>query len=143
LCVGAQQGDIMDYTHHEEIKMGSERSFGLVFFAFFILVAAFPLLSGEAPRLWAIAIALVFAVLAFLKPSLLAPLNRLWFRFGLLLGRIVAPIVLTLVFLLTVVPTGLVMRALGKDPMRRTIGRSIPSYWIERELPVGSMRNQF
>lgn len=134
---------MVDYSHHDEVKMGSERGFGLVFFGFFMIVAAFPMLSGGQPRIWAGAIGLVFAALAVLKPSVLAPLNRLWFRFGLLLGKIVAPVVLSILFFLTVVPTGAIMRLLGKDLLRMKLDRSASSYWIERETPVGSMRNQF
>jgi hypothetical protein len=74
---------------------------------------------------------------------MLAPLNRLWFRFGLLLGKIVTPIVMLLVFVLTVVPTGIVMRLLGKDPLRRKFDKSASSYWVSRDAPPGPMRNQF
>ena len=134
---------MVDYSHNHEIKMGSERNFGLVFCAFFLIVGLLPVFSGGAPRIWAVLVALAFAALALLRPKVLAPLNRLWFRFGLLLGKIVAPIVLSLVYFLTVVPTGMVMRLLGKDPLRRKLDPSATSYWIERETPVGSMRNQF
>ena len=81
--------------------------------------------------------------LAVVRPAALTPLNKLWFQFGLLLGKIVAPIVMSLVFFLTVLPTGIIMRLLGKDLLNRKIDRSAPSYWVKREDPVGSMRNQF
>ena len=134
---------MLKHSEYQKIKMGSERGFGLVFFCFFLIVAAFPLLSGESPRLWALAVALIFIALALVRPAVLAPLNKLWFRFGLLLGKIVSPIVMSLVFFLTVLPTGIIMRLLGRDLLNRKIDRSAPSYWVEREDPVGSMRNQF
>lgn len=123
--------------------MGSERGFGLVFFCFFLVVAAWPMLSGGSPRPWALAVALIFVALALLRPAVLAPLNKLWFRFGLLLGKIAAPVVMSLVFFLTVLPTGIVMRLLGKDLLNRKLDRSAPTYWVKREDPAGSMRNQF
>ena len=134
---------MLDYFENQKIKIGSERGFGLVFFCFFLIVAAWPLFSGETPRLWALAVAFIFVVLALVRPAVLTPLNRLWFQFGLLLGKIVSPIVMSLVFFLTVLPTGIIMRLLGKDLLNRKIDRSAPSYWVKREDPVGSMRNQF
>jgi hypothetical protein len=134
---------MLENSEYHEAKMGSERGFGLVFFCFFLIVSAFPMLSGEPPRLWALAVALIFVALAFARPAVLSPLNKLWFRFGLLLGRIVAPIIMLLVFFLTVLPTGLIMRLLGKDLLNRKIDRSAPSYWVKRDAPGGSMRNQF
>jgi len=134
---------MLDQFENKKIKMGSERGFGLVFFCFFLIVATLPLLSGETPRLWALAVALIFVVLALVRPAVLTPLNKIWFRFGLLLGKIVTPIVMSLVFFLTVLPTGVIMRLLGKDLLNRKIDRSAPSYWVKREDPVGSMRNQF
>ena len=89
------------------------------------------------------AVALIFIALALVRPAVLAPLNKLWFRFGLLLGKIVTPIVMSLVFFLTVLPTGIIMRLLGRDLLNRKMDRSAPTYWVKREDPVGSMRNQF
>ncbi len=134
---------MLDQFENKKIKMGSERGFGLVFFCFFLIVAAWPLLSGVSPRLWALAVALIFLGLALVRPAVLTPLNKIWFQFGLLLGKIVTPIVMLLVFFLTVLPTGIIMRLLGKDLLNRKIDRSAPSYWVKREDPVGSMRNQF
>ena len=86
---------------------------------------------------------MIFLALALVRPAVLTPLNKIWFRFGLLLGKIVTPIVMSLVFFLTVLPTGIIMRLLGKDLLNRKIDRSAPSYWVERKDPAGSMRNQF
>ena len=134
---------MLEHSEYHKIKMGSERGFGLVFFCFFLIVATLPLLSGETPRLWALAVAFIFVVLALVRPVVLSPLNKLWFQFGLLLGKIVSPIVMSLVFFLTVLPTGIIMRLLGKDLLNRKIDRSATTYWVKREDPVGSMRNQF
>ena len=123
--------------------MGTERGFGVVFGVVGLIIACWPLMSGGSVRLWALALAMVFFVLAFARPSVLAPLNRLWFRFGLLLGAIIAPIVMALIFFLTVTPTGLILRLFGKDPLNQKSDKAAKSYWIERKEPVGSMKNQF
>ena len=127
----------------QDVKIGSERSFGLVFFCFFSIIATLPLLSGETPRAWAAAVSLVFLALAFVLPNTLKPLNKLWFKIGLLLGKIVSPVVMLLLFFLTVLPTGIIMRLFGKDLLNKKIDRSAPSYWVKRDDPSGSMRNQF
>ena len=132
-----------DTLAHTEVKMGSERGFGIVFGCVFAIVAAWPLASGGDPRLWAAAVSAVFFLLAFAWPSILAPLNRLWFRFGMALGSVMAPIVMALVYFVVVTPTGLVMRLLGHDLLRHTIDRQAESYWIDRNETVGSMKNQF
>ncbi len=126
-----------------EVKMGSERSFGLVFAGVFLIVGLFPLLGDGAVRWWSVAIAAAFAVIAFAIPKILAAPNRLWFKFGMFLGGIVAPIVMALLFFLTVLPTGMIMRMLGKDLLRQRLDKNAKSYWIERTEPMGSMKNQF
>ena len=141
-------------SHDHAVKMGSDRGFGLVFAAVFGLIAVWPALTlGLKPRLdqaavriWALAAAIAFAAVAVLAPSLLHPLNRLWFAFGLLLSKVMTPIVMGALFALAVVPTGLVMRLRGKDPLRLKIDRASRSYWIMREPPGparDSMPNQF
>jgi len=125
---------------------GSDRAFGLVFGGFFVLVGLYPLLRAAPPRWWALAIALAFVLAAAVRPSLLSPLNRLWTRLGLLLGRLVSPVALFVVYCLAVVPTGLVLRALRKDPLRLRVDRGAKSYWIERSPPGRAdeqMKKQF
>jgi hypothetical protein len=124
-----------DYSREHAIKGSSDRSFGLVFAGFFTIVAAFPLLHGEGVRLWSLAVAAAFAAVAFVRPSLLAVPNRWWMKFGLLLAKIVNPIVMGIVFYSTVTPTAAIMRMLGKDPLRLKIDKSAKSYWIERDPP--------
>jgi hypothetical protein len=131
---------------HNEVKIGSERSFGLVFAGFFALVGLWPLFGGETPRLWALGLGGVFLLLAFLAPKTLAPFNRLWFRFGLLLHKIVNPLVMALMFFVVIMPIGLLMRLVGKDPLRLRFDREAKSYWIPRDPPgppPESLKNQF
>lgn len=103
--------------------------------AFFTIVGLWPLVGGAGPRVWALGIAGVFALLARVWPDALAPLNRIWFRFGLLLHRIVSPVVLAVLFFLTVTPMALLLRILGKDLLRLRWDREAASYWIERDPP--------
>jgi len=128
------------------VRMSSDRSFGLVFAAFFLLVALAPLVQGGAARPWAAAMSLLFLAVALTRPAVLAPLNRLWFRLGLLLHRIVSPLVFGLVFYGVLTPLGLLMRAAGKYPMRADFLPQNASYWIERRPAgpaPGSMKQQF
>jgi len=119
----------------EEIEGSSDRVFGLVMAAFFSLLGLWPLWSGGDARRWALTVAVLFLVVSWLFPSALAGLNRLWMRFGLLLHRIVSPVALGIVFLLSVLPVGLIMRALGKDPLRLKLDPGAISYWIPRDPP--------
>jgi hypothetical protein len=131
---------------HRKVVAGSNRNFGLVFAGFFAIVGvALPLIRGHAPCWWALVAAALFLTLALAAPQLLAPLNRLWFRVGLALGRVVSPVVMAFVYYGVVVPIGLVMRARGKDPLRLGRSAAAASYWIEREPGPrrGSMSRQF
>ncbi|HEY7364284.1 MAG TPA: SxtJ family membrane protein [Methylomirabilota bacterium] len=132
--------------HGEEVKAGSDRSFGLVFAGVFVIIALFPLLGGRPVRLWSLIVAGVLVGVAMLRPGLLAPANRLWLAFGLLLHRVTSPLVLGLLFFLVFTPMGFVMRVLRKDPLRVQWDGSAPSYWIPRRPPgpePDTMRNQF
>jgi hypothetical protein len=122
--------------YDEQIKASSNRSFGLVFAVVFAVIAALPLLSGGPPHWWALGVSGVFAILAWVAPAVLAPLNRFWTQFGLLLHRLMNPIILGLIFLFTIVPIGLIMRILRKDLLRLKFDPKAPSYWIERN-PIG------
>lgn len=135
---------IVDFSQHQTDKVGSERNFGLVFAVVFALVGLWPILGGNGMRIWALAVAAVFVLLAFVRPSVLRPLNLAWFRFGLLLGRIVSPVVMALIFFVAVTPTALIMRMFGKDVLRLRFDREAESYWIGRDDdPATSMKNQF
>jgi hypothetical protein len=125
------------------IRMGSERSFGLVFAGVFAIVACYPLLHGGPVRLWALAVAGAFLAASLAVPRLLAPLNRLWFRFGLALGRVMTPVAMALVFVVAVIPTALALKLFRKDPLQRRIDRSAGTYWERRDAQPGPMREQF
>jgi len=125
------------------VKVSSEKSFAIVFSIVFILIAIYPLVSGGDLRFWAIGFAIVILIIGFIKPSLLQLPNRLWFRFGMTIGAIVAPIVMSFVYIVAVVPTGLVMKILGKDPLQKKIDKNRDSYWISRETPLQPFKNQF
>jgi hypothetical protein len=130
---------------YSEVKIGSDRGFGFVFASAFAAIALWPLIGGETVRLWALAVAAAFLVAALLRPAILRPLNRVWFRLGLLIGRVVSPVVMAVLFFVAVTPTALVMRALGKDVLRLKFDANAESYWIPRgdDHPMGSMKNQF
>jgi hypothetical protein len=126
-----------------KIKMGSERSFGLVFAGVFALAALLPLWHGHPPRLWALPIAAAFLAAALIRPAVLAPLNRLWFRFGLALGKVMTPVMMGVLFVVAVIPTALVMKLLRKDPLQRRFSSDAVTYWERREQQPGPMREQF
>ena len=132
-----------EISRHVSTEQSSEKSFGVVFSIVFLIVALYPLITSEGLRIWALVVSIIFFLLAFLAPKILVLPNKLWFKFGLLIGSIVAPIVITLVYFVTVVPTGLIMRLLGKDLLKQKLDKNAKSYWIERKEPMGSMKNQF
>ena len=136
-----------DVASHTEIEIGSNKSFGLVFAAVFAIIAFWPLVfHGNSPRIWALIIAAVFLALTFLAPQILTPLNRLWFKFGLLLSKIITPIVMGLIFFVTVVPIGLIRRIRNPDPLNQKFDPDADSYWIQRDPEMDkqtSMRKQF
>ena len=123
--------------------MSSNRNFGFVFFIVFLIISLWPLQHEGQIRIWSIVISLIFLILSLMNSKLLTPLNQLWSRFGLLLGNIVAPIVMGLVFFLVVTPIGIVMRIMGKDLIRKKLNKNSKSYWIKREKPIGTMKKQF
>jgi predicted membrane metal-binding protein len=130
----------------EHVEGSSDRSFGFVFAAVFALIALWPLMSRAGIRWWPAILAVLFLLLALFLPAVLAPLNTVWTRLGVLLGKIVSPIALGVVFFLVITPLGLLMRLAGKDPLRLKFARTDASYWIRREPPgpkPDSLTNQF
>ncbi len=135
-----------DFGRVDRTKASSNRSFGFVIGGAFLLIGLAPLVHApHQPRWWAILIGAIVAGIAQLRPKLLAPLNAIWFRAGLLLHKVVSPIILALLFFTTVLPVGLLMRAFGKDPLRLQNDRAADSYWILREPGPSpeSMTQQF
>lgn len=132
--------------HGKSTKGSSNRTFGLVFAVFFCVIALQPIWHGDALRIWAAWLASIILILAIMAPSVLAPLNRLWTKFGLLLHGVVSPIALGILFFGVITPMAIVMRIVGKDPLRRKFDNNATSYWIPRDPPgpaPDSMNNQF
>ena len=126
----------------DDIKISSNRSFGIVFFVVFLLIALYPLTYSEELRIWSVIISLIFMVLGLINSKILTPLNKLWFRFGIFLGKIISPVIMGIIFFLVVTPIGLVMRLLGKDLLNLRYNKN-KSYWIEKNGPKSKMKNQF
>ena len=125
-----------------ESKISSNRSFGIVFFIVFLLVAVYPLINNEGIRVWSLIISLVFLILGLLKSRVLTPLNIVWIKFGILLGKVIAPIVMGMIFFLVVTPIGILMKILNKDLLNLKFN-SKKTYWIEKTDPKSKMKNQF
>tara|TARA_Y100000741_G_scaffold11209_1_gene9138 strand:- start:977 stop:1360 length:384 start_codon:yes stop_codon:yes gene_type:complete len=125
-----------------KIKVGSNKSFGIVFFVFFLIIGLYPLINEDNIRIWSIVISIIFLILGLVNSQILTPLNILWFKFGMLLGRFVSPIVMGLVFFLVVTPTGLIMKLFNKDLLKLRKNKN-SSYWIKRPETKSEMKNQF
>ena len=125
-----------------KIKAGSNKSFGIVFFVFFLIIGLYPLINEDNVRIWSIIISIIFLILGLINSQILTPLNILWFKFGMLLGKFVSPIVMGLVFFLVVTPTGLIMKLFNKDLLKLRKNKN-SSYWIKRPKIKSEMKNQF
>ena len=123
-------------------KRASNRSFGLLFFIVFLVIACWPLFYSEMIRLWALAISLVFLFLGLLNSKILGPLNKGWVKFGELLGKIIAPFVMFMVFFIILTPIGIILKLFGKDLLKIKKNKSSKSYWIHRKN-ITSMNRQF
>ena len=123
-------------------KIGSNKSFGIVFFVFFLIVSAYPLFDDGNIRIWSLVISVIFLILAILNSKILTPLNQIWFKFGILLGRFVSPIVMGIIFFAIVTPTSIIMRMLGKNLLNLKKDNK-KTYWIERSRIKSKMKNQF
>jgi hypothetical protein len=126
----------------KNLKISSNRNFGVVFFIFFMIISLFPLFKDENIRIWAVVIAIIFLILGLLNSSVLSPLNKIWFKFGILLGNFISPIIMGLVFFIVVTPTSLIMKAFSKDLLKLKKNKK-KSYWIEKSLIKSKMKNQF
>jgi len=123
-------------------KIGSNKSFGIVFFVFFLIVSAYPLFDDGNIRIWSLVISVIFLILAILNSKILTPLNQIWFKFGILLGRFVSPIVMGIIFFAIVTPTSIIMRMLGKNLLNLKKNNK-KTYWIERSKIKSKMKKQF
>ena len=126
----------------DEIKLASNRSFGIVFFVVFLLIALYPLLKGSDLRIWSLISSFIFLILGLINSKLLTPLNIVWLKFGLFLGKIISPLIMGFIFFVVVTPIGIIMRLLGKDLLNLKYNKK-KSYWIEKTGPKSKMKNQF
>ena len=126
----------------DDVKISSNRSFGIVFFIVFILIAFYPLINQGEIRIWSVLISLLFLILGIINSKILTPLNKVWFKFGIFLGKIISPIVMGLIFFLVVTPIAFLMRMLNKDLLNLKFSKN-NSYWIEKIEPKSKMKNQF
>ena len=127
---------------NSKIKIGSNKSFGIVFFTVFLIIAIWPLLNGNDIRYWSLIISIVFLLLGILNSKILTPLNKIWFKIGILLGNIISPIVMGIIFFLVVTPTSIIMKILRKDLLNLKKNNK-NSYWIEKRKQNSSMKKQF
>ena len=126
----------------EDLKISSNRSIGIVFFIVFLIIAIYPLINNGDLRIWSLTISIIFFILGLINSRLLTPLNKLWFRFGILLGKFISPIIMGVIFFVVVTPIGFLLRIFGKDVLNLKYDNS-RSYWIKRNGPNSKMKNQF
>ena len=125
-----------------DVKIGSNRSFVIVFFVVFLLIALYPILKNNEVRYWSLIISVIFIILGLLNSNLLTPLNKLWFKFGIFLGNVISPLVMGIIFFAVVTPIALLMRILGKDILNLK-KKNKNSYWIDCKDSLSKMKNQF
>ncbi len=123
-------------------KVSSNRNFGIVFFVVFLLISIWPIIDGHSLRIWSLIISFTFLFLGLLNSKILSPLNLLWIKFGEILGKIIAPLVMGIIYFIVITPIGLFMRFIGKDILGKKF-LNTQSYWIKREKNIGSMKRQF
>ena len=126
----------------DDIKLGSNKSFGIVFFVFFFIISFYPLINGNNIRIWALVISGLFLFLGLINSKILNPLNRIWFKFGIFLGKIVSPTIMGLIFFLVVTPIGIFMRIIKKNFLNLKFDDS-KSYWVKKDELKSKMKNQF
>lgn len=126
----------------KKIVISSNKSFGIVFSIFFLIISLYPLFKGDELRFWALIISIIFLILGLLNSKILTPLNKLWFKFGILLGNFISPVVMGVVFFAVVTPTSFIMKVLGKDLLNLKKNNK-KTYWIEKSKIKSSMKQQF
>ena len=123
-------------------KIPSNKSFGIVFFILFLIISLWPLLNSGNVRIWSLLLSLIFLILGILNSRILTPFNKIWMKFGILLGNVVSPIIMVIVFFLVITPIGLLMRIFKKDLLNLKFNKNY-SYWIEKKGPLSKMKDQF
>ena len=127
---------------NKNTKLPTNKNFGIVFSIVFLIIALFPLINNENLRIWSLIVSTIFLFLGLINSKILTPLNKIWFKFGLILGKIVSPVIMGIIFFLVVTPTALIMRLVGKDLLNLKFNK-YKSYWIEKSGPKSNMKNQF
>ena len=127
----------------KEIKISSNKNFGLVFFVIFIIIALWPLLNNGNIRIWSIIVSIIFLILGLLNSKILTPFNKLWMRLGALLGIIVSPIVMGVVYFGIITPIGLIMKLFGKDVLNLKLDKNKKTYWTLKKKIPSKMKDQF
>ena len=127
---------------NKNTKLPTNKNFGIVFSIVFLIIALFPLINDENLRIWSLIVSTIFLFLGLINSKILTPLNKIWFKFGLILGKIVSPIIMGVIFFLVVTPTALIMRLVGKDLLNLKFNKH-KSYWIEKTGSKSKMKNQF
>ena len=126
----------------DDIKIGSNRSFGIVFFIVFLIISLYPIIYNGDLRSWSLVVSLIFLILGLINSKILTPLNKLWFKFGIFLGKIISPLIMGIIFFLIVTPIGFFMRMLGRDLINLKYNKS-DTYWIKKTGLKSKMKNQF
>lgn len=132
-----------DLSSHHIIERSNERSFGIVFTIFFVILSIYPIINKETINVFFLVISIIFFMITIIRPQLFYFLNKIWFKFGILLGKIVSPLVMGIIFYLTVTPTGIIMRLLGKDLLKKKLEIKEKTYWVKKNKYSGSLKNQF
>ncbi len=127
---------------NSETNTSSNRSFGIVFSIVFLIIAIYPLINNEDIRVWSLIVSVIFLILGYFKSRILTPLNSLWYKFGIFLGRIVSPIILGVIYFFIVTPTSILMRLFKKDLLNLKFSNN-KSYWIKKQGPKSKMKNQY
>ncbi len=124
-------------------EKNSNRSFGILFFVVFLIIAIWPILESKELRIWSLLVGIIFLALGLINSSFLTPINKLWIKFGDLLGKVIPPIVMGFVYFFVISPISIIIRLLGKDLLKTKYNKHISSYWINRKKNIGSMKKQF
>ena len=127
----------------KDIKVGSNRNFGIVFSIVFLLISLYPILESGDIRVWSLVVSFIFLILGIVNSKILSPFNKLWFKFGLLLGKFVSPLIMMIIFFFVVTPIGILMRLFRKDVLNLKFNNKKETYWIEKKGPKSKMKNQF
>ena len=125
-----------------DIKISSNRSFGIVFFIVFLIIATYPLIDNGDLRIWSLITSIIFLILGLINSKILRPLNKLWFKFGILLGRLISPIIMGVIFFFVVTPIGIMLKIFGKDILNLKY-KNVKRYWIKKSDLSSKMKNQF